>query len=59
MRSPEHLLERLCDAAREAGYRVLYGYILDANREMHDLAKRLSFVEESRAGAEVAVVRRL
>jgi len=53
------LLERLCDCAREAGYTALYGYILDANREMLELAARLGFVEHSRHGSEVSVVRRL
>ncbi|HYT47157.1 MAG TPA: GNAT family N-acetyltransferase, partial [Burkholderiales bacterium] len=53
------LLERLCDAARNAGYKALYGYILDANREMLDLAERLGFVQSSRSGHEVSVVRRL
>ncbi|HYL25651.1 MAG TPA: bifunctional acetate--CoA ligase family protein/GNAT family N-acetyltransferase, partial [Burkholderiales bacterium] len=53
------LLERLCNAARAAGYRALYGEILNANHEMLDLARRLSFVEERRAGGEVTVVRRL
>jgi hypothetical protein len=33
--------------------------VLDANREMLDLAERLGFVEDTRAGHEVAVVRRL
>jgi acetyltransferase len=53
------LLERLCEAARNAGYEALYGYILEANREMLDLAQRLGFVEDSRAGTDVTVVRRL
>jgi acetyltransferase len=53
------LLERLAEAARAAGYRALYGHILDANREMRDLASRLGCVEESRTGADVTVVRRL
>jgi acetyltransferase len=53
------LLERLCDAARAAGYRALYGEILNANHEMLDLARRLGFIEERRAGGEVTVVRRL
>jgi len=53
------LLERLCNAARDAGYAELYGYIMDANHEMLDLAYRLGFVERSRAGSEVTVVRRL
>jgi acetyltransferase len=53
------LLERLCECARDAGYSALYGYILDANREMLDLAARLGFVEHSRQGSEVTVERRL
>jgi len=53
------LLERLCETAREAGYQALYGYILDANREMLDLAERLGFVQSSRTGHEVSVVRSL
>jgi acetyltransferase len=53
------LLERLCAAARAAGYQALYGFILEANREMLDLAQRLGFVEEARTGTDVTVVRRL
>ena len=53
------LLERLCNAAREAGYAALYGTILNANREMLDLAARLGFVPHSRSGNEITVVRRL
>jgi acetyltransferase len=53
------LLERLCRAAREAGYKALYGYILLANHDMLDLARRLGFVEQSHAGEEMTVVRRL
>jgi acetyltransferase len=53
------LLQRLAKAARAAGYRALYGHILQANREMLDLAARLGCVEESRSGNEVTVVRRL
>jgi acetyltransferase len=53
------LLERLCESAREAGYEALYGYILDANREMLDLAARLGFVPHSRDGDALSVVRRL
>ncbi|HEX7055469.1 MAG TPA: bifunctional acetate--CoA ligase family protein/GNAT family N-acetyltransferase [Burkholderiales bacterium] len=53
------LLERLCAAARAAGYRALFGHILEANHEMLDLARRLGFVEHSRGGVEVTVVRRL
>ena len=53
------LLERLCNAARAAGYRALYGHILDANREMLELARHLGFVEVARDGSEVTVVRKL
>jgi acetyltransferase len=53
------LLERLCDAARTAGYRALYGHILDANRDMLELARHLGFVEIARDGSEVTVVREL
>jgi acetyltransferase len=53
------LLEKLCDAARAAGYGALYGHILDANREMLGLASHLGFVEDSRGGTEVTVVRKL
>jgi acetyltransferase len=51
------LLERLCETARRAGYQALYGYILDANREMLDLAARLGFAEHAHHGTEVTVVR--
>jgi acetyltransferase len=53
------LLDRLLKAARAAGYEALYGDILGANRDMLDLAARLGFVEESREGDTVTVVRRL
>jgi len=53
------LLERLCQCARAAGYTALYGHILDANREMLDLAARLGFVEQRREGSSVTVVRKL
>ncbi|HEX6690483.1 MAG TPA: bifunctional acetate--CoA ligase family protein/GNAT family N-acetyltransferase [Burkholderiales bacterium] len=53
------LLERLVSAARAAGYEALYGVILNANRDMLDLAERLGFVEDARTGTEVTVVRRL
>jgi L-amino acid N-acyltransferase YncA len=46
-------------AARAAGYEALYGVILNANRDMLDLAERLGFVEDARTGTEVTVVRRL
>ncbi len=53
------LLERLCRAAREAGYQALYGYVLADNADMLQLAERLGFREVSRDGTEVVVVRRL
>jgi acetyltransferase len=53
------LLERLCHAARAAGYRALYGHILDANHEMLELARYLGFAEAARDGSEVTVVREL
>lgn len=53
------LLERLCEAARAAGYEALYGHILEANREMLELAAHVGFVETSRSGTEVTVMRRL
>jgi acetyltransferase len=51
------LLERLCDAARAAGYRALHGYILEANRDMLELAAHLGFTEHSRDGSAVTVAR--
>jgi acetyltransferase len=53
------LLQRLCDAAREAGYETLYGHILAENREMLDLANRMGFAEVARDGSETTVARRL
>jgi acetyltransferase len=53
------LLQRLCDAARAAGYEALYGHVLAENREMLDLAARMGFVDAAREGAETTVVRRL
>ena len=53
------LLARLCDAARAAGYRALYGHILHANREMVQLAAHVGFTERSRAGDAVTVARTL
>jgi acetyltransferase len=53
------LLERLCAAARAAGYEALYGHILEANHDMLDLARRLGFTGESHDGSSVSVVRRL
>jgi acetyltransferase len=53
------LLERLKQEARKAGYKALYGHILQANHEMLDLARRLGFVQDSAEGADVTVVSRL
>jgi acetyltransferase len=53
------LLERLCDAARAAGYEALVGHILEANRDMLGLARHLGFVETARGGSDVTVMRRL
>ncbi len=53
------LLERLSDAARAAGYKALVGNILEANRDMLDLAAHFGCVETSRSGNEVTVVRTL
>jgi acetyltransferase len=53
------LLERLCGAARAAGYQALYGYILADNADMLQLAERLGFRELSRDGSEVVVMRSL
>jgi acetyltransferase len=53
------LLERLCEAARAAGYEALYGHVLAENREMLELAARMGFVDATREGSETTVVRRL
>ena len=53
------LLERLCRYARGAGYRALYGHILQGNRAMLDLAQRLGFNQASADGSEVTLVRHL
>jgi acetyltransferase len=53
------LLERLCEAARAAGYQALLGHILEANRDMLDLARHVGFTETHHIGTEVTVVRRL
>ncbi|HYD57053.1 MAG TPA: bifunctional acetate--CoA ligase family protein/GNAT family N-acetyltransferase [Burkholderiales bacterium] len=50
------LLVRLKDEARKAGYKALYGVIMEANHDMLELARRLGFVEESRGGTDVTVV---
>jgi acetyltransferase len=53
------MLERLCDCARAAGYRTLYGYILHANQDMLGLAKHLGFVQTDIEGDLVTVARPL
>lgn len=53
------LLVRLCECARAAGYRTLYGHILNANTDMLALANRLGFVESVRDGELVTVARQL
>jgi len=53
------LLERLCDCARTAGYRTLFGHILNANRDMLGLADRLGFAHVGRDGDLVTVARAL
>jgi acetyltransferase len=53
------LLERLCDCARAAGYRTLYGHILNANHDMLGLALRLGFVQSGRDADLVTVARAL
>jgi acetyltransferase len=53
------LLERLCAAAREAGYEALYGHVLADNRDMLELARHLGFEVLERDGAELTMARRL
>ena len=53
------LLERVCDCARDAGYKTLFGHILNANRDMLGLAERLNFVETGREADLVTVARAL
>jgi acetyltransferase len=53
------LLERLCEAARAAGYRALIGHILHANRDMLELAAHVGFTEQSQHGDTVTVARTL
>jgi acetyltransferase len=53
------LLERLCECARAAGYRTLYGHILNANQDMLGLAKNLGFVHSGHDGEIVTVARAL
>ena len=53
-----YLGERIGVPAK-AGYKALYGNILQANHEMLDLAQHLGFTQESGHGADVTVVSRL
>jgi acetyltransferase len=53
------LLERLCRAAKAAGYRALYGQILHANHAMLELAAHLGFEAQAAEGGDVTVVRQL
>ena len=53
------LLERLCAAARDAGYEALYGHVLTDNLEMLELARKLGFEVVGRDGADLTVARRL
>ena len=53
------LLERLVDAARGAGYEALYGHILEANRDMLELARKLGFAATGRSGDAITVKRSL
>lgn len=46
-------------AARDAGYRALVSEILQANRDMLELAAHFGFTEKSRSGNTVTVVRQL
>ena len=50
------LLEQLREEARKAGYRALYGSILEANHDMLDLAARLGFTKVAGEGSDVTVV---
>lgn len=53
------LLERLCDCARAAGNKTLYGKIPHGNREMIALSERLGFVHAGRDGELLTVARAL
>jgi len=53
------LLERICDCARAAGYKTLYGHILNANRDMLGLAEHLGFAQSKSDGDLVSVAREL
>ena len=53
------LLERLCQAARKAGYDRLYGHVLVDNPEMLELVGRLGFDIVARDLSELTVQRQL
>lgn len=53
------LLERICDCARAAGYKTLFGHILNANRDMLGLAEQLGFAHAGSDGDLVTVARPL
>jgi acetyltransferase len=53
------LLQRVVAAARDAGYRALLGHILEANRDMLELANHFGFTEKSRSADTVTVERSL
>ncbi len=53
------LLERICDCARAAGYKTLFGHILNANRDMLGLAEQLGFALAGSDGDLVTVARPL
>jgi acetyltransferase len=53
------LLERLVKQARKAEYQALYGHILDANRDMLELARKLGFAAVGRSGDAIIVKRSL
>lgn len=53
------LLERLCRAARAAGYAALHGYVLADNRDMIQLAAKLGFTPVERDGAALVLSRQL
>ena len=50
------LLEMLREQARKAGYKALYGTVLDDNHEMLALTRRLGFSPRGRDGPSVIMV---
>ena len=53
------VLDRLCDAAQDAGYLALYGNILEENQAMLDVSRALGFEEAGREGGTVSMMRKL